>query len=408
MFWSYRALLRRAGVPALAVACGLAWLSFQGYTFAIILAVHAARGSFAVAGGVVAAFSAGGALVAPARGRFIDTRGPRSLQLFAAAHACWAGTLVAGCALRAGPPILLACGALAGVSAPPLIATARSVFGKLAGPDLAPAAHALNAALADAAQLLSPALVGALAALLSSSATLAGLVAGATGAGVLIARAGRTVESAASQRVSHHALGALQESAGLRTLVACDVLLGAWTGGFEVAATAIATRSGAAALSAVPLSATAAGSLVISLWSGTGQLRRSAAWRYLAGCLLVGAVFPLTLLVPSIAGLASIAVIVGVGYALLNVALFELLDCVVTADRPVEAFTWLTTGNAAGTAVGAASAGQLAHTHDSAALLLTSSCAALVAAVALVRHQTLRAEPAAHMRCAESGPESGQ
>src|SRR5579885_2883115 len=112
MLSSYRALFRRAGVRPVAVACGLAWFSFQGYTFAIILAVHAATRSFAVAGGVVAAFSAGSALVAPVRGRFIDRRGPASLGVFGAAHACWAGALVAGCALRAGVPLLLACGAL--------------------------------------------------------------------------------------------------------------------------------------------------------------------------------------------------------------------------------------------------------------------------------------------------------
>ena len=65
------------------------------------------------------------------------------------------------------------------------------------------------------------------------------------------------------------------------------------------------------------------------------------------------------LVVPSLVGIAAVAVLVGLGYALLNVALFQMLDHVVAADRAVEAFTWLTTATAAGTSLGAVSAGQL-------------------------------------------------
>lgn len=50
MLSSYRALLARGGAAQLAFACALGWLSYTGYSLAIILAVHAATGSFAVAG----------------------------------------------------------------------------------------------------------------------------------------------------------------------------------------------------------------------------------------------------------------------------------------------------------------------------------------------------------------------
>lgn len=68
MLLSYRALLGRAGARPLALGCGLAWLSFAGYALAIILAVHAATGSFAVAGGAVAAFLCGLGLGRPCAG----------------------------------------------------------------------------------------------------------------------------------------------------------------------------------------------------------------------------------------------------------------------------------------------------------------------------------------------------
>ena len=149
--------------------------------------------------------------------------------------------------------------------------------------------------------------------------------------------------------------------------------IGLWIGAFEVAVTAVAARSGAATLAAVPLSAMAAGSILVSLWSGTGRLNRPAAWRYLVGCVIVAAALPLTLLlVPLIAGITTIAVLVGTGFALLNVALFELLDSVVAADRAVEAFTWLTTGNAAGTAGGAALAGQLRRQASMSSVVIDS------------------------------------
>jgi MFS family permease len=68
----------------------LGWLSFGGYGLAIVLAVESATGSFVVAGAAVAAFSAGSALLAPVRGRFVDRRGPRALAYLAvAARAGW-------------------------------------------------------------------------------------------------------------------------------------------------------------------------------------------------------------------------------------------------------------------------------------------------------------------------------
>jgi hypothetical protein len=388
MFSSYRALFARAQTQPLAVASGLAWLSFTSYVLAIILAVHAATCSFGAAGGAVAAFSATSSLLAPARGRFIDRRGVTGLVVLAVGHACCAAGLVVGCAFGQGAPLLLVCAGLAGATAPPLIATARASWTRVAGPSLAPTAHALNAALADAAQLLSPALVGVLTGLLVPAAALAAVLTGATVAAGLIALTGRPSPPTTVQRRVHGVWGIVRESPGLRTVVVCDLAIGLWMGAFEVAVTSVAAHSGGAALAAVPLSASALGSIVVSLWSGTGRLGRPAAWRYLVGCSIVAAVLPFTLLEESVAGIAGVAVVVGIGFALLNVALFELLDHVAAPGHAVEAFTWLTTANAAGTAGGAALAAQLAAP---AALLLVCCGAAAAAVIAFSRRSTLQA-----------------
>lgn len=113
----------------------------------------------------------------------------------------------------------------------------------------------------------------------------------------------------------------------------------------------LAARSGAAA--AVPLAAFAVASMGAAWWSGraagAGPRRRLAA-----GLALLGGGSALALL----AAPATVAV-AGAGYGLLTVALLELLDGVAPPHRQVEAFTWLTSAQALGLALGSVSAGAL-------------------------------------------------
>jgi MFS transporter len=360
MLSQYRALLARGRARPLVLACALGWIAFTSYALAIILAVHAATGSFSVAGGAVAAFSAGSGLAAPARGRFIDTHGARSLGVFAVTHGVTAAGLVAACALHASTWILMVTAALAGALAPPLIATARMLWADVAGPALTKPAHAPNASLADVAQLLSPGVVAGLAGLVAPSLALAVLTTGAAVAGVLIAVVGR--HSPPKRRSPSRGLwGVVTESSGLRTLIACDVAGGLWTGGLEVALTSLASRHGGAELAAIPLAAAALGGILASLWVGSRSVSAPAASRYVGGSIAVAVVVPLAVIEPSLATVTGIAVLAGAGYGILGAALFELLDHLVPGDRAVEAFTWLTTGQAAGTAAGAAAAGALAQ-----------------------------------------------
>jgi len=389
MLSSYRALLGRDRARSLAVACGLGWLSFSGYGLAIILAVHAGTHSFAEAGAAVAAFSVGSGLLAPSRGRSIDRRGPRALGYLAVGHLLGSGLLLIGCSGGHRAWLVFPGAALAGTFAPPIIATARSMWTDVAGPDLARTGHALNAALADAAQIASPALTGVLALLVSPSAALATLVVGAATAAWLLAGRDRPTKSRSSVPVAHRVWGVLRESAGLRTILACDFAIGGWLGGLEVTVIAVAASAGTPELGALPLASSAVGSIAVSLWSGTHRSSQSAGSRYVMGSVMVAAVLPLTLLAQSVGPIAAILVLAGAGVGLLNVAVFELLDHVVPHDRATEAFTWLTTSQAAGTAVGAAGAGRLAQTDSTAALLLVIAFAVLASAIALARRSAL-------------------
>src|SRR4051794_22376937 len=371
---TYRALLARPGARALALACGLGWLSFGSYGLAVVLAVHAASGSFAAAGAAVAAFSAGSGLLAPVRGRFVDARGPRALALFAPVHAAGLALLVLGCAEGWSQVALVVVAGGAGATCPPLIATGRSVWPGVAGPELSQAAHALNAALGDAAMVVGPAAVGALAALVSPAFALAAVIPGPAAGALLVARRAAVPEAdgghaedvaahagavmpAAAASLSHRVFGALRESAGLRTLAFCDLVLGLGWGALDVALPAAAAREGSPELAALPFALMAAGSVTTSVLSGS--VRRPAATRYVAGSLLLAVAVLPCLGVRSVAGVTAILLVAGACFGVLNVALFELLDDVVAPERGVEALTWLTSLQGAGAAAGAAVAGGL-------------------------------------------------
>jgi MFS family permease len=481
---SYRALLARPGARALALACGLGWLSFSSYALALVLAVEAASASFAVAGAAVAAFAAGSALLAPLRGRLVDRRGPRVLVALALLHAVALLTLAALCggglgaeaADPGGPPVadagepsdagsatapnrwpLIAAAAIAGGCAPPLIATARALWPRIAGAGRARTGHALNAALGDAAQVAGPALTGLLAAIASPLVALTALVPGVVGGALLLARAAAVVgraappsadvplataaipphprapdvsppsrwsivrSSARGGRAVRPGTAARGELRTLRALVAYEVALGIWLGALEVAAPALAQEAGnPPALGALPLSLFATTSVALSLWSGRARVAPAAglrapaprvraayarsptsrtrtgstvrllhlpatpAARFRAGSLALALVLPLCLLAPSLPGLTATAAAAGAAYGLLNVALFELLDRLVAPERAVEAFTWLTSGQGAGLALGAAGAGQLAHGNPAHALLLVALPPFVGAALALL------------------------
>ncbi len=357
----------------LALACTLGWLGFSSTVLAIVLLVEDETGSFARAGLAVGLFAAGAGVFAPFRGRLVDRLGAPALVAFAAAQCALLLVLV----WTANPIVA----GLAGAVAPPLIATARTVWPRIAGPELTRAGHGLNALLGDIGTVLGPALTGGVVALAGPHVALAAFASGPLLGALLVARLG------VSRR--EHAGGGSPFSPGLTTLLVAELSLGVSVGAVDVAAPALA--GGAPGLAALPLSAMAAGSIFGSLWAG--QSRVSAARRFVAGVVAMAVVLALAALVTSSWMLAAVLLGAGAGYGVFNVGVFELLDVVVPGHRAVEALTWLTTAGALGTAAGAAAAGQLAHDSPRSALILVAAATVPGAIFALGRRQTLMASP---------------
>jgi hypothetical protein len=383
----YIALLARPGARPLAVACAAGHLAYAGITLALVLLVRDAAGSFAAAGLAVGGFAVGAGALAPLRGRLVDRHGGPALVAIGVAYTAALAALL-GVAGHGPAWLTVAVATVAGALSPPLIATARSVWPRVAGADLTRAAHAANALLGDAAAVLSPALVGLVAAAAGPAAALAAIAGGPLLGCVLVARLGgsRSNERRVDGRMN---IGGAMRFPGVRTIVVAGLPLGVALGALEVGAPAFALEAGQEALVAVPLASFAAGSVLASFWAGHSRRAGGPAGRFVAGAVLLAAALVPAPFATSVAGLAAVLGVAGVGFALLNVGCLELLDVVVPGRNAVEALTWLTSAEGLGVAAGAAAAGALAGHGAAAALAVAALAPAAVAGVALARRGTL-------------------
>jgi predicted MFS family arabinose efflux permease len=139
-------------------------------------------------------------------------------------------------------------------------------------------------------------------------------------------------------------------------LLAVSVALGAAFGLIEVAVPAAATRWHATAYSGLLLAAFAMGSIIGGLWFGHRCWRQSPEQRYLIALLLLATALVPLLAATDAATLAPLLIIAGLPYGPATISLFEALDLLPPARR-TEAFTWFTTAEAIGVAIGASASG---------------------------------------------------
>jgi MFS family permease len=372
-----------AAARRLTLASVLGWLGFGALSLAIVLTVQHATGSSSTAGAALAGFALGSGLLAPLRGRLVDRHGPRRALV---PFAMGSGAALLGLALAAEEDaagwLLVALATLGGLSAPPLIASARVVWPQIVPPEQLPPAYGVQALLSDVGGVVGPALAGAVAALASPSGALLACAVLPVAGALLLAGLPWPPRTPPAGR------GGALAAPGMRTLVLADIGLYGGLGALEVALPAIAARSGEAASAAIPLAAFAAASAVAALVYGT----RDAApgRRYVLGSLaLVVTCLPLAAL-DSVWALTAVLLPAGAAFAAVNVAVYALLDIVAPEGTGAEALTWLTTAGAGGMAAGAAGAGALAGAgHLSGALALPAAGAAVSLGVVVVRRATV-------------------
>lgn len=394
----YRRLLTEPVLRRIAVADACARVP-QGMTSIAVLLAAAQHAPMTVASLVLAGYTLGAALTAPARGRLADRRG-----LFGVSAVCGAGYTVAlaglaVCAAARGPDWLLAVtGTAAGLVLPPLSPGVRSLWSARTAAGLRQTAFALDAALFDLSAIAGPVLASALATGIAPAAAL-GVVLALSSVG--IAAVGRTSPPSAARALgSRPAAGARRppatgssapraatrplRSAALRRLLLTAALTNAALSATEVALTSYARDHHALWASGPLLAGVAAGSIAGSLLAGSRRRGRAAGTRreppwlsrllacYAAGLVVLAAAS----LEPPLLAVAAPAAGLCLGPVL--AALFSAAAGAAPRGAGTEAQAWINSVMNGGAAAGAALAG-LAAAWPVLALSLAAGAAALAA-----------------------------
>ncbi|HSZ45204.1 MAG TPA: MFS transporter [Streptosporangiaceae bacterium] len=357
---SYRTLLRAPGAAAFFLTAAAGRVGIAMTSLGIVWLVHARTGSYATAGLVTGGFAVAEAVAGPQLARLADRFGQtRVLPPVLLAHAAAVATLLA--LVAAGTPdwLMAVGGVLAGATIPQLGALSAARWTALLRDERAaalPTAFALESLANELAYLAGPALVSILGA---SGYPAAGTVLAAilVVAGGLCFAAQRPTAPPASGADGRHRTSRSLLRPGFVVLVGVNLAIGGFFGAMQISVTAFAVEHGAADAAAVLFAASGCASLLagslygLRQWQTAPQVQLAVAAAALAaGCL------------PLLA--AGSPVVLGFDVALTGLAIPPILVlCSVLAETAAhravltEAFAWLNSASAAGSASAAAAAG---------------------------------------------------
>ena len=404
---AYLRVLRAPGVARLAGAFLALGVSETMTPVAFVLFARGATGSFATAGLVLGASTAGGLALGPARGRLVDRVGPRAAVVWLVVPDLGTDVAFIACGhARLGAGWLVALAFVAGaVSAPATAALRRAWSRAVARIDARRAGYSLIAVLQETAFVVGPLLAGALVALWSATVAVAA-IAGLGCLGALgFAIGSRPEETSRDGRGAAHGPGAeargrvrvrggrvpAPAGAGVRTVVVASAAFGMTFGLLDVAFPAYARAHGSAGAAGLLLSAFAAGGWLGALAYGLRAPAASAGRHYPVLCLLAAAGLAPLIATPGLAAMGILAALAGVCVAPISTSQMAVIDELAVPGHRAAAFTRLGTLYGAGLAAGAAVGGQLLTTSGS-RLAIGAACAATTAAWVFVaaRAETVR------------------
>lgn len=322
---------------------------------AVVLLVSERTGSYLVAGSVAGIVALSDAASTPVLGRLVDRVGSGRVVLPAAALHL-AGTVGLLTAQSIGASLIAAC--LLGIGNPPISASMKMLWPRLVGKQELPTAYRVESLAQQVIFLAGPLLV----AVIGDPAFALGLATGLLAIGSLwfVLTAPATDRGRAQ-----YGRGALKV-AEVRTLVGATALQGVVFGAAPVGLASFSPKVG------LLLAALTLGGLL-----GTFLPNNQPYVRLLVGFAL--ALTPVAV-ISSTAVMAVALAIAGLFLTPLAAATYMLLQQATDASHRTEAFAWLSTGQAAGSAMGAALAGLLVdHAGTALALALLPVVVALAA-----------------------------
>jgi predicted MFS family arabinose efflux permease len=384
-FPAFRVLLARPWVLPVALTSLVARLPKGMVPLATVLLLRQSTGSYAIAGLAVAVTALGDAASAPAQGWLADRLGCGWVLIpSAAVQVAATAALLVLVHDRAPAAAVVACAGLAGIGVPPVSGSMKAAWPRLAGPAALPAAYTLESLLQQVVFLSGPLLVAVMTAAAGPAAALicaAVLVAAGT-VSFTVARA-RAVPAG---RVRHgqRAHGAWRVPA-VRVLGCATMLQSLVFGALPVGIAAVTAAAGRPGLAGILLAALTAGGLA----GAFGPVATGSQRRYLR---LSGGLAAALLPVAALSAVPSAGSLIAIGAALAVAGLFVtpiaatsyvLIEEATAPAHHTEAFTWLSTGQAIGSAAGAALAGLLASSAGAAGPLATLPGAVILAVIAV-------------------------
>ena len=357
---TYRTLLRAPGAASFFLTAAVGRIGIAMTSLGIVWLVHARTGSYASAGLVTGGFAVAQTVAGPQLARLTDRFGQtRALPPVLLAHAAAVAALLALVTVGASDWLMAAGGVLAGATIPQLGALSAARWAALLrdsrSADL-PTAFALESVVNELAYLAGPVLVSVLAAggypvagtMLAAALVVAG--------GLCFAAQRRTAPPAAAAGrhcVGQHSAGRWLLRPGFAVLAGVTLALGGFFGAMPIAVTAFAVEHGAAGTAAALFLVSSCAGLLAGVlygqrrWRTTPRVQLTLATACLAvGCLpLLVAGSPLELgFCVALTGLAVPPV-----YVLCSV----LAESVVHRAVLTQAFAWLNSASAAGSAAAA-------------------------------------------------------
>ncbi|WP_317447155.1 MFS transporter [Streptomyces collinus] len=369
---NYRSLLRTPGAVAFFLPASLGRVGVATTGLSIVWLVHGRTGTFASAGLVSGGFAVAEALGAPQLARLVDRFGQtRVLPPALLAHALAVTLLLALVAADAPDPLLTLGGALAGAGVPQLGAMSAARWAALLRTDRAaelPTAFALESIANAVAHLVGPMAITALAAaghpavgtvLAVSLSVAGGLVLASRRATAPTPRTGgdaaptpRTGGATVPARVDRSLF-----SGAVLLMMGLNLAIGVYFGAMQVSVTAFVVEHGAPG-AATPVLAVSNGSGLLAGWLyGSRRWRTEPPVQLLTAtsALTLGALLLLT--VGSPLGLGAVVVLTGATIPPLLVLFPVLTEAAVHRSVLTQAFSWLGSASAAGSAAAGAVSG---------------------------------------------------
>lgn len=390
---TYRLLLRSPGAAAFYLTATAGRIGIAMTSLGIVWLVHAQTGSYASAGLVTGAFALAEGTMGPLTARLIDRLGQtRVLPPLLAAHTSAVTAMLLCTRGDTAVWVLIICGVGMGASIPQLgaLSAARwaTLVRQLALPELLAPAFSLEGLGNATAFLVGPVLVslaGALGHPAAASATAAGLV---VSGGLLLALQRTTAPPVVvASRDATSARGLL--GVVFLLLLAVNVAIGVYFGAVQVSVVAFAAEQGSAGSAATLYAASSAAGLLGGWLFGRRSWRfRAATQLMIATVALTGAAF-LATSAASLLGVAAALTLAGFAVPPILVLASVLTEQHVHQAVLTQAFTWLNSGSAAGSAAAAALAGfVIDHFHARGGFGLASAAALTMALLATVIAQT--------------------